>query len=72
MTYCAESLELLASWLFPFSIGIGGGKTSGSGEGGISSLKMLVVPLEGNKIEWSGFLKQKVAFRGGGIDVGWW
>jgi hypothetical protein len=34
-------------------MGIGGGKTSGSGEGGISSLEMLlVVLLENNEIEW--------------------
>ena len=43
----------MTSSLFSFVMGIGGGKTSGSGEGGISALEMLlVVPLENNDIEW--------------------
>ena len=53
VTYCAELLELVTSSLFSFVMGIGGGKTSGSGEGGISSLEMLfVVVLENDDIEW--------------------
>ena len=50
VTYCAELLELVTSSLFSFVMGIGGGKTSGSGEGGISALEMLllVVLLENN------------------------
>ena len=54
VTYCAELLELVTSSLFSFVMGIGGGKTSGSGEGGISALEMLllVVLLENDDIEW--------------------
>ena len=44
----------MTSSLFSFVMGIGGGKTSGSGEGGISALEMLllVVLLENDDIEW--------------------
>ena len=53
VTYCAELLELVTSSLFSFVMGIGGGKTSGSGEGGISALEMLLVGLlENDDIEW--------------------
>ena len=53
VTYCAELLELVTSSLFSFVMEIGGGKTSGSGEGGISALEMLfVVLLENDDIEW--------------------
>ena len=43
----------MTSSLFSFVMEIGGGKTSGSGEGGISALEMLfVVLLENDDIEW--------------------